>query len=127
MAVAVERVELDPDACWALLRTTGVGRVAYTERAMPAIRAVPYVVDGSSVVIAMPAAHPELFDQPTVVAFEAGEWAPDRREGWSVCFVGKAHRLACHELSPWIDGEPTSYARVSVEILSGHRVGAPST
>lgn len=55
--------------------------------------------------------------------------AHDRREGWSVHFIGKAHRLTDHQLtdlatgpSSWIDGGPALYVRISVEILDGQRV-----
>ena len=149
MVATLERAHLSTGECWSRLHTARVGRLSYTERAMPAIRAVPFVVDDTddadgtddtdgdrpgSVVIAMraSASHPGLFDQPTIVAFEAGEWDGDRRTGWSVHFIGKALRVPDHELpdlaatglSSWIDGEPGLYVRVSVELLDGQRVCA---
>ncbi len=128
------RAGLSPAECWSRLHTARVGRVSYTERALPVIRAVPYAVDdadGGGVVIAMrvSAQQPGLFDRPTVVAFEAGEWAHDRRAGWSVHFIGKAHRVHDRDLtdlsvglSSWIDGEPALYVHITVELLDGLQV-----
>lgn len=120
--------------CWALLQTAGVGRVSYTEMALPAIRAVPFVVDGSSVIVAVGLSplRPDLFEVPTVVAFEAGEWDQCRREGWTVHFIGKAQAVFDHEsaeiaamgLASWIDGEPAVYVRINAEMVSGVQVGA---
>lgn len=119
--------------CWALLRTPEVGRLCYTESAMPVIRAVPFVVDGASVVVALrpSAARPDVFVDATIVAFEAGEWPYGQRAGWSVHFVGKAQAVPAHEvadivdlgLTPWIDGEPALYVRVRTEVLVGIQVG----
>lgn len=123
--------------CWAFLAASSVGRIAYSEAALPRIRAVPYIADDGSVIIAMrrSATHPDLFDLPTVVAFEAGEWARHGRRGWSVHFIGKARVLsdiekadiAARGLTSWIDGEPAVMVRIGVEILSGTRVPATTT
>lgn len=123
---------LTQQECWRLLRTAEVGRVSYTESAMPIVRAVPYVVDGGGVVFAMrwSAIWPDLFDVPTVVAFEAGEWTRYPRAGWSVRFIGKAQAVPECEyadvealgLTSWIDGEPARYVRIGAEIVDGTQV-----
>jgi hypothetical protein len=92
--------QLSQAECWALLAASTVGRIAYSEAAMPQIRAVPYIADGGSVVIA---------------------------KGWSVHFIGKAQVLpdfevadvAARGLTSWIDGEPTVMVRIRAEIVSG--------
>ncbi len=128
--------QLHQRECWRLLNTTQVGRLSYSEAAMPVIRAVPFVVDGGSVVVAMrlPVLQPDLFADPTVVAFEAGDWRPGRHEGWSVRFVGKAEAvqeyalpdLLARGLTSWIEGGPALYVRIRAEILSGVEVTALS-
>lgn len=120
---------LDQRDCWRLLRTIEVGRLCYTEAAMPVIRAMPFVVDGPSVVVALSLAAvvPGTFTRPSVVAFEAGEWTPHERRGWSVQLVGQAKVVSDQEsavlaqlgLTSWIDGEPALYVRVSAAVLSG--------
>ncbi len=134
MARTAGHTMLTQDACWALLQTVGVGRVSYTEMALPVIRAVPFVVDGGSVIAAVGLSplRPDLFDMPTVVAFEAGEWDQRRHEGWTVHFIGKARAVFDHEsaeiaamgLASWIDGEPAVYVRINAEMVSGVQVGA---
>jgi nitroimidazol reductase NimA-like FMN-containing flavoprotein (pyridoxamine 5'-phosphate oxidase superfamily) len=124
-------VRLSEAECWAFLAASKVGRIAYSEAAMPQIRAVPHVADGGSVIIAMrrSATHPGLFDAPTVVAFEAGEWASHGHEGWSVHFIGKARILSDFEvadiaargLTSWIEGAPAVQVRIRAEIVSGSR------
>lgn len=132
MTRTTEHTQLTQQQCWVLLRTAGVGRVSYTERALPVIRAVPFVVDGGSVVIALrpSSVRADLFALPTVVAFEAGEWTPRTHDGWSVHFIGKAQAVSDHDraevhalgLDSWIDGEPAQYVRISAEAASGTRV-----
>lgn len=134
MITKSEQRQLTQAECWVLLPTVRVGRLSYTEAAMPIVRAVPFVVDGGSVVTAVPCSptRPDLFDTPTIVAFEAGEWATDLSTGWSVRFVGKAQVLSDHDLtdvallalSPWIDSPPARHVRISAEILTGVTVTA---
>jgi uncharacterized protein len=132
MTMTTRRTLLDQRSCWQLLRTAEVGRLCYTEAAMPIIRPVPFIVDRLSVVVALSLAvvSPEAFVQPSIVAFEAGEWAPSQQQGWSVQLVGKAEAVPDHEaerlteqgLTSWMDGPPARYVRVGVGVLSGHRL-----
>jgi uncharacterized protein len=123
------RIRLDQQQCWERLRTAAVGRLSYTEHALPVIRAVPFVVDGTSVVVALrySASRPAAFSRVTIVAFEAGEWSPDTQTGWSVHCIGKAQVLPPDEvvqvrdlgLHAWIDGDPALYVRLETESLAG--------
>lgn len=107
---------LDQQQCWERLRTAAVGRLSYTEMALPVIRAVPFVVDGVSIIAALrhSGVRPAAFTRATIVAFEAGEWSPDVQAGWSVHCVGRALAVPAREhlqvrslgLRSWIDGEP---------------------
>lgn len=123
------RIQLDQQQCWERLRTAAVGRLSYTEFALPVIRAVPFVVDGMSIIAALRYSdvRPAAFARTTIVAFEAGEWSPDLQAGWSVHCVGKARAVPAREhtqvralgLRSWIDGEPALYIRVQTERPEG--------
>jgi uncharacterized protein len=78
-----------------LLRTTTIGRVAYSQAALPAIRAVSYTLRDEAVVI--PARAGSALAQAargSVVAFEADCYDPAARTGWSVTVVGPSRVVA---------------------------------
>jgi uncharacterized protein len=78
-----------------LLRTTTIGRVAYSQAALPAIRAVSYTLRGETLVI--PARAGSALAQAargSVVAFEADCYDPAARTGWSVTVVGPSRVVA---------------------------------
>jgi hypothetical protein len=80
---------LDEQESIDLLRTTTIGRIAYSQAALPAIRAVSYSLLDESLVI--PARAGSSLAQATrgaVVAFEADSYDPAARTGWSVSVVG---------------------------------------
>src|SRR5262249_10283540 len=100
-----------------LLRSVPMGRIAFTHRAMPAIRPVNHIVDeagrisirsheGAAIVTAADAA------RGTVVSYEADQIDTDARAGWSVVATGLARivddpALAAayrRELRPWVTG-----------------------
>ncbi|MPZ82625.1 MAG: hypothetical protein GEV28_20390 [Actinophytocola sp.] len=125
--IATRVTELGKRECWALLENSEIGRLSYTESAMPVVRAVPFEVDGSGIVVALRAStvRAGAFGRPTIVAFEAGEWARGRYRGWSVRLVGRALAVPDHRpaRTSWTDGEPSLYVRVSADVLAGERVG----
>jgi nitroimidazol reductase NimA-like FMN-containing flavoprotein (pyridoxamine 5'-phosphate oxidase superfamily) len=87
---------LSTDECIRLLSKVPVGRIVYTDRALPAVQPVNFVVDGWSVAIRT-APRSRLATAAaagTVVAFEVDEFTdePDRT-GWSVVAVGRAIRV----------------------------------
>lgn len=85
---------LDPVECFRLLRTVAVGRIVFTERALPAIQPVPFTVDGSNVIIrASGEGKLAAAVRNTVVAFEADQVDPTTRCGWNVVILGYARLL----------------------------------
>jgi nitroimidazol reductase NimA-like FMN-containing flavoprotein (pyridoxamine 5'-phosphate oxidase superfamily) len=85
---------LSREECLAHLRHAGVGRVATTYRALPAIIPVRYTMaDGE--VLFRAAGDPMLTQgcDGNVIAFEIDDTASDGRTGWSVMVVGTAHLL----------------------------------
>jgi nitroimidazol reductase NimA-like FMN-containing flavoprotein (pyridoxamine 5'-phosphate oxidase superfamily) len=80
--------------CLRLLGTAGIGRLAYTQAALPAIRPVSYLLRGEDVLV------PALRTSPfvaavrgAVVAFEADDYDPGSRTGWAVTVVGHTRVL----------------------------------
>jgi len=94
----------DLTAAQALRLLAGVqfGRVVFTSRAMPAIRAVRHVMTDAAIVIA---AGPELVlgtpsgraepesGASTIVAYEADQLDPTGCSGWSVVVIGRARLI----------------------------------
>ena len=123
---------LGEEECLRLLAKVPVGRIVYTDRALPAIQPVNFVVDGHSVVIrTAPRSRLAIAVAGTVVAFEVDEFTdqPDRT-GWSVVVVGRANEVPADELPavrrlglrPWVAGTRDYYLRVTVEVMSGRRL-----
>ena len=80
---------LDEQESIHLLHTTAIGRVAYSQAALPAIRAVSYTLrDGAVVIPARAGSALARAVRGAVVAFEADSYDPAARTGWSVSVVG---------------------------------------
>jgi nitroimidazol reductase NimA-like FMN-containing flavoprotein (pyridoxamine 5'-phosphate oxidase superfamily) len=101
-----------------LLRTVPMGRIAFTSRAMPAIRPVNHIIDsggrivirsheGAAIVRAAEA------ERGTVVTYEADQIDTEARAGWTVVVTGLARIVddppaaAAYRklLVPWVTGE----------------------
>ena len=117
--------------CLRLLAEAPVGRVIYTEQALPAVQPVTFaVVDGAVVFRTAADSRLAAAARNTVVGFEADAFDPDTAEGWSVTIVGRASvvtdpdrraDLAHLPLRRWNAGRPDDYIRIEVERTSGRR------
>lgn len=81
--------ELTRDECWDRLRSRSVGHLAFTTRAMPMIRPVPYVVTGLHLLLT-PSDELAAQVDGQVVAFEIDALDGDGHCGWSVVALGTA-------------------------------------
>jgi uncharacterized protein len=82
------------EECLAALREHDLGRVAATDRALPVIFPVNYVLDGAAVVFRTdPDGLLARACRGTVVAFEVDDYEPRVRNGWNVLVVGVADAL----------------------------------
>ena len=75
--------------CLQLLATVPIGRLVITRGGLPAVRLVQYIVDGSTVILAI--ADPDsrrAAERGDVVAFQVDEVDPVRHTGWSVTTAG---------------------------------------
>jgi Pyridoxamine 5'-phosphate oxidase len=121
--------ELEPDViaaaeCWDLLRGTSVGRVALSLRALPAILAVQYYVDGAELAICL--GHHQVAPRAineTIVAFAADAIDSSSGVGWSVQAQGVA-RFHQRVGVPAACGSPTGGQIIHLEPVNliGHRV-----
>ncbi len=118
--------------CLELLGSVSLGRVVFTDRALPAIQPVNFLLDGEDVIIrTSPGSKLALAMRGAVVAFEADDFDPATHEGWSVTLVGQSRlvggdeevaRLSRLPLRPWAPGPRDRFIRIPGGHLSGRRI-----
>lgn len=86
-------VELDRQECLALLRTVRLGRVVYTDRALPAVGPASFAVVGTSLLLRPIEDGLAARLDGQVVAFEVGDLGRRPDAGWSVVVTGSARLL----------------------------------
>lgn len=122
---------LGREECLTLLACAPIGRVIYTEQALPAVQPVTFAFTGGAVVIRTAAgSRLAAATRGSVVGFEADEFHPDTAAGWSVMIVGRASTvtdpgrladLARLQLRQWSRGRRDDYIRIDAERTSGRR------
>ena len=123
---------LDRDDCLRLMRSVSLGRVVFTDRALPAIQPVHFVFDGDDVIILMPPDSKLVSaTRGAVVAFEADAFEPGSCSGWSVTVIGEARavraateieRLSRLPLRSWAPEGLGYFVRIRGEYVSGRRI-----
>ncbi len=116
----------------ALLASVPVGRVVYTDRALPAILPVNYVLDDDSVVFRTGAGSKlAVATREAVVAFEADSFDEATRSGWSVMVLGRSRvvedaeeidRLAKLDLRTWVPANRQHFVKIEISQVSGRRL-----
>lgn len=130
MSSNLERVGVSE--CLGLLGSVPVGRIAVSERAIPAILPVNFVVFGDSIVVRTAAGGPlARAVSGSVVAFEVDGFDRFSKTGWSVLVVGHARlvvdtdeyrALSRLDLTPWAGGTRDAFILIGIERLSGRRL-----
>jgi uncharacterized protein len=123
---------LTEEECRALLGTVPLGRIVFTDRALPAVQPVNFVMaDGDVVILTAAGSKLAAAARNAVVAFEIDHFDHSLAAGWSVVVVGHARlvaedgelsRLRALPLQPWTPHEPTHYIAISPELISGRRL-----
>ena len=118
--------------CFLRLGRGGIGRVAVTIKALPAIFPVNYaVLDGDVVFRSADGSKLNAAANHAVVAFEVDDSETMSHTGWSVLVVGHAHvvsepddlaRVAALPLSPWSPGADDAYVRIATSVISGREL-----
>ena len=117
---------------WALLATVPVGRLVYSDRALPFVTPVNFILDGTDVVIRAGRRSPLATHTPgNVVAFEEDEINAVDRSGWSVVVTGRVQliddadevaRLDAWHLQTWQPALSDRYLRLRPEMISGQQL-----
>lgn len=133
-------IELTEGECWRLLASVSIGRVVFTQRAMPAIRPVNHLIDGRKIIIRThngAAITSRALEgttggrqQGSVVSYEADDLDPVRHTGWSVIATGLARLVSdptdfaryATAIEPWIAGEMDQVIVIEPEFISGLRL-----
>jgi nitroimidazol reductase NimA-like FMN-containing flavoprotein (pyridoxamine 5'-phosphate oxidase superfamily) len=126
---------LDREQCLDLLQTVRVGRLVFTEDALPAVQPVNFRMHQGQVVIRVAGGQKlRAATGNAVVAFQADVLDPDLRTGWSVTVVGHANlindvdelvKLSGTWLRPWVDGRRDHFVLIQTEKVTGRRLHAP--
>ena len=120
--------------CLGLLASVAIGRLVFTDRALPAVQPVAFVLHDEGVVVRLAAGSPALAAGGAIVAFEVDNVAHDLREGWTVTVVGHAHevrdpewlgRLAELRLPSRGLGVTDRYLVITIEVVTGTRIPRP--
>ena len=128
---------LSRDGCLTLMASVPVGRIIYTQRALPAVELVNFALDEGDIVIRTDGSSKlAAATRGAVVAFEADQVDPAGQSGWSVTAVGPSSevtdpgelaRLAVIGLRSWAPGTRDHFIRISPVMLNGRRLRADST
>ncbi|WP_018598926.1 pyridoxamine 5'-phosphate oxidase family protein [Mycobacterium sp. 155] len=117
--------------CLDLLQGPRVGRLVFTEDAVPAVQPVNYRMWRDDVVFRV-AGGPKLTAamHNQVVAFEVDELDADLHTGWSVTVVGHAKpitdvdelvEVAGTFVQPWVEGRREHFVRITTEKVTGRQ------
>jgi hypothetical protein len=128
-------VELDRDEALKLLGTVRMGRVAFTDQALPAIRPVNHVVGDDGTIVIRTHTGSTLLGHSLaseVVAYEADRIDPATHTGWSVVVTGVAARVRAPDdvaryrrlLVPWVNAVLAHVVRIVPELVTGYRLCA---
>lgn len=124
--------QLSTAECHALLVTIPIGRIVFTENALPAIQPVNFVLHGTDIVFRTrhESKLAAAMDR-AIVAFEVDDYDPDLRTGWSVVLIGLARVIRDRDelaqlddlpLMPWATGDRPHFIKVEPSMVSGRRL-----
>ena len=134
---ARQTVSLTAAESWQLLASVSLGRIVFTQRAMPAIRPVNHLVDDQTIIIRsnlgsaiVGRAAEDAGTGGAVVSYEADDLDPVRHTGWSVIATGMARLVrdpaasARYQqlLEPWVAGQMDYVIAIEPQIITGLRL-----
>ncbi|WP_104522926.1 pyridoxamine 5'-phosphate oxidase family protein [Blastococcus atacamensis] len=126
----------DETECRRLLAIAVIGRLGYTEGALPSIQPVHFTVfDGQVIIPTRVGSKVAAASRGAVVAFEVDEYDAALRTGWNVTVIGPSRVIsdpdgvhALDELGAqaWAPPDAACYVAVQIAIVRGRRVIAAS-
>jgi nitroimidazol reductase NimA-like FMN-containing flavoprotein (pyridoxamine 5'-phosphate oxidase superfamily) len=127
---------LDAAECRRLLPTAAIGRIAFTEAAMPSIQPAAFAISGQDVVIPTGlGSKMAAGSRSAVVAFEVDDYDLARRTGWNVTVIGPSRLISdpgqITELDalgvlPWTPTDVHCYIALHMAVVRGRRISAPA-
>lgn len=121
--------------CLALMTTASIGRVVYTDRALPAITPVDFVLDRDHVIFRVGAgSRLATAVDGNVVTFQADDAGPASLTCWSVTVTGPARtadspeeaaRLAALPFRPWPPLKNVLFVCIPTQHIAGDRLVVP--
>ena len=130
----VELIELDVAECLRLLAGSVIGRVVFSDRALPAAHPVTYLLDGEEVVFGTTRGSKlAAAVRGAVVAFQVDHIHPETRTGWTVLGVGEAYEVTVPERlgeladrlpEPWAPDPTAHTVAIPLQRLTGRRLVA---
>jgi hypothetical protein len=128
---------LDEAECLALLATAPVGRIAFTEGALPAVQPVAFALGEGEVFIPTHlGSKVAVASRGAVVAFEVDDFDTGARTGWNVTVVGASRviidadevgRLDEFGVQPWAPAEAHCYIGIQTRLVRGRRISRRAT
>ncbi len=126
---------LDEAECRRLLATASVGRVAFTEGAMPAIQPASFAVSGNDVLIPTGlGSKMAAGSRGAILAFEVDDYDLAERTGWNVTVVGPSRLISdpsdvtalnAHGVLPWVPATTHCYIALRMAVVRGRRISSP--
>jgi nitroimidazol reductase NimA-like FMN-containing flavoprotein (pyridoxamine 5'-phosphate oxidase superfamily) len=124
--------ELGTADCHRLLASQEVGRVVYTDGALPAVTPVNFAFDDGHIFVRTTEGSRLSTKVPgNIVAFEVDELDRKARSGWSVVITGPCRivtdpvRIAHVQtlnLDPWAEGERNVLLEIAATIVTGYQI-----
>ena len=125
---------LDEEECLRLLGTAVIGRLAFTEEALPTIQPVHFTLSGDRVVIpTRTGSKVAAASRGAVVAFEVDDFDAAGRVGWNVTVIGpsgvitdpvEVRALDALGVRPWAPTADPCYIAVRLAVVRGRRLAA---
>ncbi|WP_214364412.1 pyridoxamine 5'-phosphate oxidase family protein [Pseudonocardia sp. H11422] len=132
MAKAAELVELDRGECLRLLARGVIGRVVFTDAALPAAQPVNYILDGQEIIFRTSGGSKlGAAARHAVLAFQVDAINGPTLTGWSVLGVGEAYEvtdpdrlaeLAQRPPVPWVPADTAHTIAIPLQRLTGRRL-----
>ena len=131
MLAKTEMVDLPAGECLRLLRGRSVGRLVFTEQALPAIRLVNYQLVRGEVVLRLGRSPWARRLDGAVVAFETDAVDERAHTGWSVIATGRARietdvdrltELCSPSTRPWAPGRRDTVLCIDIETITGRGI-----
>jgi nitroimidazol reductase NimA-like FMN-containing flavoprotein (pyridoxamine 5'-phosphate oxidase superfamily) len=118
--------------CLQLLASARVGRIVYSDQALPAVQPVDFLVDDETVVVRIrDGSRLARAVERAVVAFEVDDYDPAAGSGWSVTVVGECsgieepgqvERLSALVPRHWARDGNGRFVRISLADVTGRRL-----